>query len=109
MKWCGDIGFSIPEKTKPGVFTPVVKTKKYYGDIIRNSHRYDAGEKVNEDISLNNVISIVMDQFAYDNSQYIRYVSWGNSKWKVTSVDINYPRMNLSIGGVWNGPRSTPN
>ena len=103
MKWCGEIAFSIPEKTKPGVFKPVITIKRYYGDIIRNSHRYESGDKVNSDISLNNVISIVMDQFAYENSQYIRYISWANSKWKVTSVDINYPRLNLSIGGVWNG------
>jgi len=32
----------------------------------------------------------------------IRYVTWMGTKWRVANIDVNYPRLNLSIGDVYN-------
>ena len=60
-------------------------------------------ENLNDDITLNNKISIVTDLFADEHLYAIRYVVYGGSKWKVTSVELRRPRIVLSIGGVYNG------
>lgn len=101
-KWFGAIGYAVTRETSPGVFTEVVEERKYYGDMNRNTKRYEAGEGLNDDINITNELSIVADAFAYQNFHSIRYVEYLGGKWKVKSVDVAPPRLNLSIGGVYN-------
>ena len=77
--------------------------KKYRGDITKNVKRFDSGDSLNDNISLNNTISIVADAYAYENYFAIRYVEWMGARWKVTSVEVQRPRLILSVGGVYNG------
>lgn len=87
------------------VWIPVPVERHYYGDLIRNHKRWDDNQKINSDIVLQNEISIVADPYAMQNFQSIRYAELFGSVWKVTSVDVQYPRLILSIGGVYNGER----
>jgi len=102
-KFYGVVGFIAPEETTPGVWTEVETEREYYGDVTRNTSRWDSSGNLNDDLNVNNSISIVADPYASQNFQSIRYVEWMNAKWKVTSVEVQYPRLILSIGGVWNG------
>lgn len=102
-KFCGKIGFIDTKETSPGVWTPKVIEKSYTGDVIRNIRRWDSSEYLNDDLSINNSISIVADSFAYDNLYKLKYVLWMGTKWKVTSVEIQRPRLVLNIGGIYNG------
>ena len=103
MKYHGKIGFIKTEETAPGVWQEVVTEKPYSGDVIRNSRKWQSGGKVNDDVNISNQISIVANPYAYENIGFIRYVEWMNSKWKVTDVEVAYPRLILNIGGVYNG------
>jgi hypothetical protein len=104
-KYYGKVGYGpTTVETAPGVWTEVIVEREYTGDIQRNTRRLQAGESVNDDLSVNNLISIVADPYANENFFAIRYVSWMGTLWKVTEVEVQNPRLLLRLGGVYNGP-----
>ena len=102
-KWFGIVGYGITVETKPGVWTEETVERDYYGDLIRNSRRLQSSsEKVNDDLTISNQLSIVSDPYAYENFHSMRYVKFMGAKWKVTDVEVQYPRLILTLGGVYN-------
>ena len=105
-KWFGKIGYSISEETEPGVWEPTIVEREYYGDVTSNRiNRQNSGE-VNDRINLANVISIVADPFAYQNCSKMAYAEIMGAKWKITDIEIQHPRLILTIGGVYNGEQA---
>lgn len=102
-KFYGKIGYAISEETVPGVWVERIVERSYYGDIIRNIRRLQSSENLNDDINVSNEISIVADAFANQNFHSMRYVEYMGTKWKVSSIEVKYPRLILSMGGVYNG------
>ena len=105
-KWYGMIGFGKTVETAPSVWTEEINEYPYYGDVLRNSRRLQTTDKVNDDIEISNQISIVADPYACNNFHAIRYVIFMGTKWKVTEVEVAYPRLILSLGGVYNAHSS---
>ena len=103
-RFFGEIGFGETVKTGPGVWDDVITERTYSGDVVRDARSLEAGEKVNSDISVDNSISIIADQYANEHVHAIRYVGWTGSLWNVTSVEVQRPRLILRLGGVYNGP-----
>lgn len=102
-RYCGKIGFGIPTETSPGIWEQSnVVERTYYGDLIRNYRRLDSSEKVNDDISFNNQISIVADAFANRNIINMLYAEFMGTKWTITSVEVQEHRLILSLGGIYN-------
>ncbi|OLU39743.1 DUF7253 family protein [Ileibacterium valens] len=102
MKYYGRICFSETVETSPGVWTESYTIRNYFGDVVRRSSRYTPGQSINDNISITNDISIVADQFALNNFYNIRWIEFANSKWKITSVEVEPPRLILSIGELFN-------
>lgn len=105
MRFYDVVGFGEAEETAPGVWEDVITERSYQGDVVENSRKLDAGEKVNFDISLQNSISIVGDGYAGEHMFAIRYVRWMGTLWTVTNVKVQSPRLLLRLGGVYNGPK----
>ncbi len=105
-KFFGKIGFAVSENIKPGVWKATPIERKYYGDWIRNLSRSQTNAKVNDDLTISNELSIIADPFAMENFGMIRYVEYKGVKWKVNSVEIQFPRLILTIGGVYNGDKA---
>lgn len=105
-KFYGKVGYIKTTETAPGVWTAKPIERYYAGDLIRNHKRYESSGNVNDNITLQNEISIVCDPYALQNFQNIRYVEFMGTLWKVTAVDVQYPRLSLSIGGVYNGEQT---
>lgn len=104
MKFCGHVGFWNGDiEVKPGVFQPLLIERPYSGDVDWNNLHFQGSENQNEEIRLNNQISIISDLYAHEHFASIRYVVWNGVKWKVTNVKVGYPRIVLTIGGVYNG------
>lgn len=103
-KFYDDVGFvtSVEDVEHPGKWVEQLRAEKYYGDVLTNVKRTTGSAKVIDDIVVSNRISIVGDPYAYENFHAIRYVKWMGSKWKVDSVEVQYPRLILSLGGVYN-------
>lgn len=102
-KFFGKIGFATLTETTPGVWEEVITERDYYGELIRNNRRLQGAQQLNDDISLSNEFSILADPFAVENFHSMRYLTYMGTKWKVTTVDVQYPRLTLSVGGIYNG------
>ena len=102
-KFYGVIGYAVTEETELGIYEERIVEKEHFGDVVRNTRRLSNAAKVNDDITISNQISIVADPFANNNFHSMRYVSFMGSKWKVTEVEVQYPRLILTLGGVYNG------
>ena len=88
---------------EPGIWEEQITERSYYGELIRNTRRLQTTDKVNDDLTISNQISIVSDPYAINNFHAMKYaVLWG-TKWKITSVEVQYPRLILEVGGVYNG------
>lgn len=103
MKFYGSVGFWKGEvESKPGVWVPEVEERLYFGDIILSHRRFSPSQHQNDDFSITNRISILSDLYAQQNWSSIKYVVWNGAKWKVSSIEVTYPRLILEIGGVYN-------
>jgi hypothetical protein len=102
----GEIGYgnAVEEPPGSGVWEDGVIEFPYFGDVIRNTRKLDSGEGLNDDLSVNNSISIVADQYAIEHFFDIRYVRWEGVLWTVSTVEVRSPRLVLSLGRVYNGP-----
>lgn len=103
-KYYGAIGYSISVETRPGVYSPSIVDRMYTGDILQNQRRWENGESANDDLNISNRISIVADDFAYENVGNMLYMQFLGTRWKVKTVEVNRPRLIISLGGVYNGP-----
>lgn len=102
-KFYGNIGYADTVETSPGVWEEKIIEYPYYGDLVRNTRQLKSSDTLNDDINISNEISIIADPFAYQNFYRIRYVSFMGTKWKISNVEVRYPRLILSVGGVYNG------
>lgn len=99
----GKIGYVTTTETTPGVYTETVTEKVFYGDLIRNNRRLQNSGNVNDNIDISNEISMVADAYATNNFHSMRYVEFMGAKWKIESVEVERPRLKLSVGGLYNG------
>ena len=102
-KWYGKIGYADNVEVEPGVWEDAIVERLYFGELNRNTRSLQSSGGINDDINLSNEISIVADPYASENFYKMRYVEFAGTKWKITNVEVKYPRLILSIGGVWNG------
>ena len=107
-KFYGPVGYieTVKDENSPDVWVEKPVERFYKGDLMknfRNLTKSSEGE-LNDDVTLSNQISITANPYALSHMADMRYVKWMGTAWKVTGVDAsNYPRLILSIGGVYNG------
>lgn len=106
-KFYGIVGYGVTEETTPGVWTDRIVERNYSGDVIKNYKKSYSGESINDNIDVSNNISIISDPFAMQHFHTIKYVKWMGAAWKVSTVEVQYPRLILTIGGVYNGETLT--
>ena len=106
MKYCDMIGFGIEAEVdpvnRPGIIKTSIIERKYKGDLMRVSRQFRQSGNLNDNVVFSNEISIVADPFAFENFSNIRYVVYMGSKWKISNVRVEYPRLVLTMGDMWN-------
>lgn len=103
-KWFGKIGFSETVLISPGVWEPRIVEKNYIGEVYKRSSRWNNQQNsTNDNISIDSVISILSDPYSSENFTKIIYIEYMNNKWKVNKITPAYPRIELDIGGLYNG------
>lgn len=105
-KFYGKIGFAESVETAPGVWEEPIVERNYYGEVVRNTRRLVTSNHLNDDISISNEISIIADPYAKDNFHSMRYVEFMGTAWEVNSVEVQYPRLILSLGGVYHAKQN---
>lgn len=102
-KYYGNIGYVKTVEVERGIWEEQTIERPYCGDLTRNISKFQPSGGVNDDINISNVISIIADPFANENFQHMRYAEFMGTKWKINNVEVNYPRIILTVGGVYNG------
>lgn len=104
-KFYGEIGYGESVESAPDVFRDVITERKVYGDVLRNARTLVEGDKVNNDLSVSNSISIVADAYANEHFYAMKYIRWAGTLWIVSNIDASTPpRLILRLGGVYHGP-----
>ena len=105
-KWYGQIGYAETVEVSPGVWEEKITERNYYGEVLQTTRRLQSSGQVLDDVEITNRISILSQPFAEQKIQSMRYLTFMGSKWKISSVEIKYPRLLLTIGGVYNGQKT---
>lgn len=105
MKFYDAVGYAESvENESTGITEDVITERKLYGEVLRNTRALREGDKVNNDRTIGNRFSVVVDAFASENFESIRYIKWRGRRYLLTSIDFEPPRLILTPGGVYNGP-----
>lgn len=103
-KFHGKVGYGESVEESPGVWVDQITERSYFGDVTRNLRRLVQGTDLNPDLAVSNSISIVADAYANKHYFAIKYVEWTGVLWTVSNVEVQRPRLILSLGEVYNGP-----
>lgn len=106
MRWYGKIGYANSSTDEDGITTEEITEKEYCGDVYRSNHRWDNNNSVNGTVRTSSQISILSDPYIIGNCQNIRYAEYMDNLWCVVDVEIQYPRLLLTLGGVYNGKQA---
>lgn len=106
-KWHGVVGYAETVEARPGVWKDQITEITYSGEVLKNTNRwYGSSDSTNDNMSINNQLSILADPYAYQNFHSIKYAEFMGHKWKVTNVEPRYPRLILTLGGAYNGEQA---
>lgn len=100
-KFYGTIGYVSTTETAPGVYQEEPVERMYYGEVKRHNRRLESSGNLNDNINIANEISIIADPYANDHIFDMRYVVFQGAKWKITNVDVQPPRLVLTLGGLY--------
>ena len=101
-KWSGVIGFKDEFERSSSIWVEDIIEKEYYGDIIKNYKFSESVSEINDSININNQFSVISDPYALENFHKMIYITYMGTKWKIRNVEIQYPRVILGVGGVYN-------
>lgn len=107
-KYSGLVGYVTEEEISPGVWQPKNNSRKMRGDIIRQTSNNQNDMKVNNDTTLSHRVSLVGDAYAFSNYYDIKWIDIDGYRWKVSSVEVQRPRIIVSLGGPYTA-QGSPN
>lgn len=105
-KWYGAIGYVETVETSPGVWKEQITKRNYYGELVRNTSKFQTADQLNDNVNIANEVSIVSDPYANQHFYEMRYIEFWGAKWKITNVEVKYPRLILTIGGLYNSEQT---
>ena len=105
-RFYGAIGFAITEEVRPSVYKEIYKERYYKGDVLKNNRQWDSSDHLNDNLIVQNDISIIADSFAISHFGVMRYVRFMKQAFEITSatIDVERHRITLSLGGIFNVP-----
>ena len=101
MKWFGEIGFKEVIEEEPGVWVPKIVPREFYGDVLKDYFKEMQANNINADLQVSNKLSVVADQYLQNNFHKIAYVEFGGAKWTVSGVEVQFPRLSLTLGSLY--------
>lgn len=106
-RFFGKVGFVKTVETAPGIWEEVAEEREYYGDLVRHSRRWDAPTQANDNLTLSMEINILADEYVLNNLEFLKYVRYLDGCWDVNYIEVNRPRIRLTLGGRYNGRTQT--
>lgn len=96
------IGFVKTIEIEPGVWENQSYERSYVCRVLSNSYKWSREEKITEDLSLSNRFSVVCDATLQKDCGYMKYIVYLGNKWTVNTIKMNFPRLEISVGGLYN-------
>jgi hypothetical protein len=104
-RYYGEVGYAVQKEVRPSVWEDVITERPYFGETVERSFRFqNPADQISNNLMLNTDFDIIADAFAIDHFSNIRYIVYGGTRWSITSVSIDDPRIHLKVGGIYNGP-----
>jgi hypothetical protein len=101
------VGYVSQGSLVDGVQEVIVTERVYKGEVLEATSSLQDGEKVNDDIRLQDRISVLADAYGLENFSRIKFVVRMGIPWIAQTVRVERPRIIISLGGVYHGPRAT--
>lgn len=101
-RFFGKVGVETAGAYVDGVWTVDIEERDFFGDVPDETSSSEPSEKVNADYRLQNRIDIHADVSSAHITK-IKYVSVYGENWEVISARVRRPRIELSLGGIYNG------
>jgi len=101
MKWYGQLAYRDSVEVEPGIWEDQITEVNKFGDVLRNYSSNQQGSKINDDITVSNQISIIADPQLLESFHKIIYITFGGAKWRVSNVDVRYPRLIVTLGSLY--------
>lgn len=102
MKYHGMVGYIHTEETSPGVYEEKLVEIPCYGDVTRNHAKWKQGVGINDDLDISNNFSLVLNAKLTECFMDLRYITWMGTRWKIQTIELAPPRLNILVGGVYN-------
>ena len=107
MQWFGKVGFGLTEHNPTtGKSRTVIKEFEYYGTMSKNTRKWESNSTINEDLNIQNILTIYADNYLMSHQDAIKYATFNGVYWKVTNIQVEFPQMILTLGGVYNGVKA---
>lgn len=102
-KFWGSIGINRGSKeSAPGIFEEVIEEVEVAGEIRNLGARWQR-HAMEKTVSARHVLSIVTPENSIINFTEVVYVIWQGRKWSIVSIEYKRPRIELTLGGLYNG------
>lgn len=108
-RFSGVFGYGVQTEVSNGVWEDTIVERSYQGDVVQVA-KWDRENNttVNDDLMVNQTVSIVISDNATGNFLDIRYVRWSGVLWKPKSVEVQHPRLLVRLGEPYHGPVAAP-
>ena len=90
------------QETAPGVLKREIEEIEVSGEIRNLSVRWSE-QSQGDRLSLRHVLSILTPEDSDIDFTEVVYIIWKSRKWTVTSIEYKPPRVELGLGGLYNG------
>lgn len=99
----GPIGINRgTQETAPGIHQVVIEEVTVYGEIRNVAARWSQ-QNANETLRAQHLLSVVTPEDSEIDFNAVVYVVWKGRKWSVVSIQYKRPRVDLTLGGLYNG------
>jgi hypothetical protein len=101
-KFWGPIGINRGfQETGPGIIDNVIEEVYVKGEI-RNVKASWSQQTMNDTLQARHLLSVVTPEDSEIDFNEVVYIVWQGHKWAVTSIQYNRPRVELTLGGLYN-------
>ncbi len=102
-KFWGTIGINRGAiEGEPGILTPNIEEVQVAGNMRLEGARW-RNHELGDSVTARHVLSIVTLEDSTINFAEAVYISWQNQKWSVVAIKYIRPRIELTLGGLYNG------
>lgn len=102
-KFRGNIGLNRgPVETDPGIYVQTIDEMEVSGEMRGLGARWQSME-MGDSLSARHVLSIITPEDSIITFTEAVYVLWQGRKWSVVSIEYKRPRIELRLGGLYNG------